>query len=137
MSATAYFDEMIDRFGMAEYFIRKDQLSRHPLASTSQDILEIIRRTADEYADPLQFTDAYFQRQADEQTSTPTASEERENQVTITMIHRSKGHEYRGVILCHAAEQTLPHSRMIGTPEDIEEERRVFYVAVTRAVDRL
>jgi len=53
MSATAYFDEMIDRFGMAEYFIRKDQLSRHPLASTSQDILEIIRRTADEYADPF------------------------------------------------------------------------------------
>lgn len=137
MSATAYFDEMIDRFGMAEYFIRKDQLSRHPLASTSQDILEIIRRTADEYADPLQFTDAYFQRQADEQTSTPTASEERENQVTITTIHRSKGDEYRGVILFHAAEQTLPHRRMIGTPEDIEEERRVFYVAVTRAVDRL
>ena len=137
MSATAYFDEMIDRFGMAEYFIRKDQLSRHPLASTSQDILEIIRRTADEYADPLQFTDAYFQRQADEQTSTPTASEDRENQVTITTIHRSKGDEYRGVILFHAAEQTLPHRRMIGTPEDIEEERRVFYVAVTRAVDRL
>ena len=98
MSATVYFDEMIDRFCVAEYFIRKNQLSRHPLASTSQDILEIIRRTADEYSDPLQFTDAYFQCQADEQTSTPTASEDRENQVTITTIHRSKGDEYRGVI---------------------------------------
>jgi len=137
VSARTYLDEMIDHFGLTEHFIRKDQLSRHPLASTNQDILELIRQTSGEFSDPSQFTDAYLQRQTDEQKATPSASECSENSVSITTIHRSKGDEYRGVILFHTAEHTIPHSRMIGNVEDLEEERRVFYVAVTRAIEQL
>lgn len=136
LSASAFLNEMIDRFDLAEYFRYRDQISRHPLASTSQDIIDIFCRTAEEFGSPYSFTTAYFQRLMDEQTSI-RPSEVRQNEVVITTIHRSKGDEYRGVILFHAAEQTIPHSRMTGTNEDLEEERRVFYVAVTRAIERL
>ena len=60
-----------------------------------------------------------------------------EDRITITTIHRSKGDEFKGVILFHVVEDILPHRRMTGSDEGIEEERRVFYVALTRAEERL
>ena len=59
------------------------------------------------------------------------------DRITVTTIHRSKGDEFKGVILFHVVEDILPHRRMSGSVEDIEEERRVFYVALTRAEERL
>ena len=59
------------------------------------------------------------------------------DRITVTTIHRSKGDEFKGVILFHVVEDILPHRRMSGLAEDIEEERRVFYVALTRAEERL
>ncbi len=59
------------------------------------------------------------------------------DRITVTTIHRSKGDEFKGVILFHVVEDILPHRRMSGSAEDIEEERRVFYVALTRAEERL
>ncbi|MCY4543808.1 MAG: ATP-dependent helicase [Gemmatimonadetes bacterium] len=60
-----------------------------------------------------------------------------EDRITVTTIHRSKGDEFKGVILFHVVEDILPHRRMTGSEEQIEEERRVFYVALTRAEERL
>lgn len=60
-----------------------------------------------------------------------------EDRITVTTIHRSKGDEFKGVVLFHVAEDILPHRRMTGSDEGIEEERRVFYVALTRAEERL
>ena len=59
------------------------------------------------------------------------------DRITVTTIHRSKGDEYKGVILFHVVEDILPHRRMTGSDADVEEERRVFYVALTRAEERL
>ena len=59
-----------------------------------------------------------------------------ENHIQALSIHQSKGLEFGAVILVGASEGILP-SRQSKTPEDIEEERRLFYVAVTRAKDRL
>lgn len=60
-----------------------------------------------------------------------------EDRITVTTIHRSKGDEFKGVVLFHVVEDILPHRRMTGSEEQIEEERRVFYVALTRAEERL
>ena len=59
-----------------------------------------------------------------------------ENHIQALSIHQSKGLEFGAVVLVGASEGILP-SRQSKTPEDIEEERRLFYVAVTRAKDRL
>lgn len=53
--------------------------------------------------------------------------------LVLTTIHSAKGGEWDVVFLIHAADGCLPSDLATGSPEDIEEERRLLYVAVTRA----
>ena len=55
----------------------------------------------------------------------------------LSTIHRAKGLEWRVVFIPMLCEDSFPSSRVKGDPEGIEEERRVFYVAVTRTKDQL
>ncbi len=57
--------------------------------------------------------------------------------VTLSTIHQAKGLEWRVVFLVWLTEGMFPSARSIETREGIEEERRLFYVAVTRAEDEL
>ena len=57
--------------------------------------------------------------------------------VTLMTVHNAKGLEYPVVYVVHMMEGQFPHSRSIDKPEDVEEERRLAYVAFTRAMKRL
>ena len=57
--------------------------------------------------------------------------------VTLATIHSVKGLEFRCVFICGLEENTMPISRALDNDEDMEEERRLMYVAITRAKDRL
>jgi DNA helicase-2/ATP-dependent DNA helicase PcrA len=57
--------------------------------------------------------------------------------VTVSTIHASKGLEFHTVYLFNVVEGVLPHKFSLNTSEEIEEERRIFYVGCTRAKDRL
>ncbi len=70
-------------------------------------------------------------------TSQLGSNVEQEKPLVISTIHRAKGLEWRVVFIPMLAEDMFPSSRVVGDPEGIEEERRVFYVAVTRAKDQL
>lgn len=56
--------------------------------------------------------------------------------ITLLTIHAAKGLEFKHVFLIAAEEDMLPYSRK-GDEPDLEEERRLFYVAATRARDHL
>lgn len=58
--------------------------------------------------------------------------EDKEDNVKLLTIHAAKGMEFPFVFLCGMNEGVFP-SRKVNTPEDMEEERRIAYVAVTRA----
>ena len=62
--------------------------------------------------------------------------EETKDRVTLSTMHSAKGLEYPVVFVVDANEGIVPHHKA-GLPADIEEERRLFYVALTRAKDRL
>ncbi len=53
--------------------------------------------------------------------------------VTLMTIHSAKGLEFEGVFVVGVEENLLPSSKSLGSMSDIEEERRLMYVAVTRA----
>jgi DNA helicase-2/ATP-dependent DNA helicase PcrA len=60
-----------------------------------------------------------------------------EKPLVLSTIHRAKGLEWRAVFIPMLCEDSFPSSRVIGDDEAYEEERRVFYVALTRAKDQL
>lgn len=59
------------------------------------------------------------------------------NAVTIATIHSVKGLEFRYVFIVGLEEKIFPISRAYGKDEDMEEERRLMYVAITRAKENL
>ncbi len=60
-----------------------------------------------------------------------------EDYLVLSTMHSAKGLEFDVVYVIHAADGNIPSDMSTGTPEEIEEERRLFYVACTRARDAL
>lgn len=63
--------------------------------------------------------------------------EEQQDAVNLLTMHSSKGLEYKAVIIVNCNEGTSPHYKSLGIKKQLEEERRLFYVAMTRAKDYL
>ena len=60
-----------------------------------------------------------------------------QNKVTLMTIHSSKGLEFSNVFLAGMEEELFPAQQCVASPSALEEERRLFYVALTRAERRI
>ncbi|MGB7341043.1 MAG: UvrD-helicase domain-containing protein, partial [Phototrophicaceae bacterium] len=78
--------------------------------------------------DQLLMTDEDRVAESDDDTS---------DQVTMMTLHAAKGLEFPVVFITGLEEELLPHRRAYEEPDGIEEERRLFYVGITRAKDKL
>lgn len=62
---------------------------------------------------------------------------EHEDHLILSTMHSAKGLEWQTVYVLHASDGMIPSERSFDSPEQLEEERRMLYVAMTRAADRL
>jgi DNA helicase II / ATP-dependent DNA helicase PcrA len=60
-----------------------------------------------------------------------------EDYLILSTIHSAKGQEWKSVFILNCVDGCIPSDLGAGTSDDIEEERRLLYVAMTRAKDRL
>jgi DNA helicase-2/ATP-dependent DNA helicase PcrA len=91
-----------------------------------------LRRLAEEYA--TRTMDDFLENialVADQDTITDA------NAPTLLTLHAAKGLEFGAVFIVGLDDGIIPHSRSFDEPAQMEEERRLFYVGITRAKDRL
>lgn len=107
-----------------------ERFDAEELAEARAHLQELLR-AAEEHTDLRSFL-----QEIALMTNTDDEDDERDR-VQLLTIHAAKGLEWPFVFVVGLEEGTLPHERSIGDPAAIEEERRLCYVALTRAAERL
>jgi len=70
-------------------------------------------------------------------TSVDEDKDDENDKITLMTIHMAKGLEFKNVFLVGMEEDLFPSQMMLSSRADLEEERRLFYVAITRAEQKL
>jgi DNA helicase-2/ATP-dependent DNA helicase PcrA len=95
--------------------------------------LEQLGRFAATFADLQTFlSEASLQEQYAANRQKPGQKDD-SDKLVLSTIHQAKGLEWHAVFVVNLAQGSFPHRRSLFSSEEIEEERRLFYVAVTRA----
>mgnify|MGYP001603957553 FL=1 len=120
--------EIIDQTGYLSRFNDRDEED----AARVENIRELLA-VASEQPDLTAFLESVALIQSEE------LAERKAGKALVTMmtIHAAKGLEFDEVIIVGLEEGLLPHSRSLLEREDLEEERRLMYVAMTRARAKL
>jgi len=121
---------LIDRTGYIKQLEEEDSPEAYSRVENLQELVNAAMDSRDRGETLDQFLDhAALVSDAD-------AYDERA-QITLMTLHAAKGLEFPLVFLCGLEEGLFPHSRTFLNPDDIEEERRLCYVGMTRAMDTL
>jgi ATP-dependent DNA helicase UvrD/PcrA len=99
------------------------------------NVLEL-RNVTNEYAEDIATTLPQFLEEVALVADIDTLDES-VDAPTLMTLHTAKGLEYRAVFIVGLEEGLFPHSRSLEDPAQMEEERRLFYVGITRAKERL
>jgi DNA helicase-2/ATP-dependent DNA helicase PcrA len=67
----------------------------------------------------------------------PSSPEDPRENMVLSTIHQAKGLEWKVVFVIGLSEGQFPHAKSMEDPDSLEEERRLFYVAATRAKEEL
>ncbi|MEM9400083.1 MAG: ATP-dependent helicase [Verrucomicrobiota bacterium] len=103
--------------------------------SRLEDLLQL-RSFADEYDDMLEFL-GQLALMTNVDSGSQAAQQDDDHIVRLTTIHQAKGLEWDTVFLVMLCEGMFPSKRSMDNEEGEEEERRLFYVAITRARNEL
>ena len=133
--------KLLERTGLGAYYKNQEENSRQRMAASAAESIDSIREIAARHVCKQAFVDTYLEAMVSEAAADqmdrlhPGAS--RDDRITLPRFIGARGTNTRASSSSTWVEDILPHRRMTGSEADIEEERRVFYVALTRAEERL
>ena len=99
--------------------------------------LEMFEQIAARYKDMGSFLTDLALEPPNESIADVEAPGKDDEYLTLSTIHSAKGLEWNSVFLIYALDGRFPTSRSVANQEELEEERRLMYVACTRAKERL
>jgi DNA helicase-2/ATP-dependent DNA helicase PcrA len=133
VSIIALFDRILSDIGYEAYI--NDQSDE---GTDRWENVQELRRLAYDFQD--RGLTEFLQNLAlvsDQDTLPESSDEDHSGWVTLLTLHAAKGLEFKQVFIIGLDEGILPHSRSRDDPEEMAEERRLFYVGLTRAKDQL
>src|ERR1700726_4587446 len=101
-----------------------------------RDDLLTLENFARTFQDPVEFL-SQLSLMATGSSETIATEEDDSEKVTLSTVHQAKGLEWRAVFIIWMTDGMFPSGRSLESVEAVEEERRLFYVALTRAKDEL
>jgi len=109
--------------------------AEYPNYEARREDLKTLANFAKQYTSPGDFLDQLaLLTNLDHEA---TANEDENEMATLSSVHQAKGLEWKIVFVIWMTDGMFPSSRSLENEDAIEEERRLFYVAVTRAKDEL
>jgi DNA helicase II / ATP-dependent DNA helicase PcrA len=121
---------LIDRTGYIKLLEAEDTQEAY---SRIENLRELVNAAADS-RDRAETLDQFLDHAA---LIADTDDYDQRSQITLMSLHAAKGLEFPLVFLSGLEEGLFPHSRTMLNPDDVEEERRLAYVGMTRAMDQL
>lgn len=100
--------------------------------------LEQLAKFSENYPDVNSFlSEITLQETFSVDRNQPDLSEKNEGKLVLSTIHQAKGLEWEAVFVINLADNAFPNRRALSEEGGLEEERRLFYVAITRAQKQL
>ena len=132
LQAAELIDAVLEHTGYKSHLMEDGEQGRERWENVQE-----LRSTAMEFQqmDPQEGISAFLEGIA--LVSDIDSLEENTEAVTLITLHQAKGLEFPVVFLVGLEDGLLPHIRSFDDPGQMEEERRLFYVGMTRAKDRL
>ena len=132
MDSLTLFDQVVSKSGYRDYLVADED------GEDRWDNVMELRSVASEYRE-LPPGDGFsaFLETAALSSDLDQMAEDGPDAVTLITLHQSKGLEFPNVFMVGMEEGMLPHQRSFDDPGQMEEERRLCYVGMTRAKDRL
>ena len=132
LNVVELIDAVLDRTGYKSYLYERSDAAEERW----ENILEL-KTTAQEFgsAEPPDGLRDLLERLA--LVANVDGYEESAESLTLITLHQAKGLEFPVVFILGMEEGLLPHNRSMDSPEELEEERRLCYVGMTRSKERL
>lgn len=131
-NALQVFDKVMDSFHLDEYIINLDEDSKTDMIVS--ELISSIESFVEVRKEENRLEEAgvvnYLQ---DVALLAEEVEEEKKDAVNLMTIHASKGLEYNTIYIVGCEEGIFPSKKSSQSPQELEEERRLMYVAITRA----
>lgn len=137
LSVSEIVQEVIDRTGYKEMLQRENSIESESRLENIGEFVTVTKAFEERSEDKTLvsfLTDLALISDIDALDQVPN---EDQGTVTLMTLHAAKGLEFPVVFLIGMEENIFPHSRSIGDDDEMEEERRLAYVGLTRAEQRL